>query len=389
MISPWRLGRTPLLIFLASASAFALATTSGCAGGSDPVAIGPTAPATPTVPTPPPPVDPRTLAAYFPPTDGSSWDTVASVRLGYDSAALRSALDWAGTQKTTAVIVLWRGRIVAERYWRGWTVGKDSIIASASKSVLSAITGEVVRQGKLSLDSSVTRYLGAAWSRSPSSESRVTVRHLMGMMSGLDDSLRFVALPGNRFYYNTPAYYQLFGVVAAATGQPIATLSKSLLFDRIGMSSANWRLNIDTGESGLILSCTARDMARFGLLALNRGRWNGAQVLAESAWFATSWHSLPPDNAGYGMLWWLNGSASYRTPGPYLLPSVAGSLIPSAPADLVAALGKGDKKIYVIPSLELVVVRHGEEADVAGGNPLAISAFDEQWWQRLKLAFRY
>ena len=64
-------------------------------------------------------------------------------------------------------------------------------------------------------------------------------------------------------------------------------------------------------------------------------------------------------------------------------------MIPSAPSDLVAALGKGDKKIYIIPSLELVIVRHGDEADVAGSNPLALSAFDEQWWQRLKVAFRY
>lgn len=343
----------------------------------------------PPIPTTSAPVNPRALAPYFPPIDGSSWDTLSAVRLGYDSVALRSALDWAGTQQTTAVVVLWRGRIVAERYWRGWTAGKDSIIASAGKSVLSAIAGEVVRQGKLSLDSSVTRYLRAGWSRSPSTESRITVRHLLGMMSGLDDSLKVVTLPGNRFYYNNPAYYQLFAVVAAASAQPLTTLSKSLLFDRIGMLSANWRLNFDTGEPGFVLSCTARDMARFGLLALNRGQWNGTQVLADSAWFATSWRSLPPDNAGYGMLWWLNGSASYRTPGPYLLPSVSGSLIPSAPTDLVAALGKGDKKIYVVPSLELVVVRHGEEADAAGGNPLAISAFDEQWWRRLKVAFRY
>lgn len=371
------------------AAALAASSLAACAGDGDPVVAPPTVPVTPTVPTPPAPIDPRTLAAYFPPPDGASWDTVSATRLGYDSAALRTALDWAGTQQTTAVVVLWRGRIVAERYWRGWTAGKDSIIASASKSVLSAITGEVVRQGRLSLDSSVSRYLGAGWSRSPSTESRITVRHLMGMMSGLDDSLKFVALPGNRFYYNNPAYYQLFGVVASASGQQITALSKSLLFDRIGMSSANWKLNLDTGELGLILSCSARDMARFGLLALNRGKWNGTQALADSTWFANSFRSLPPDNGGYGMLWWLNGSASYRIPGPYVLPSANGPLIPSAPPDLVAALGKGDKKIYVIPSLELVVVRHGEEADASGGNPLAISNFDEQWWQKLKLAFRY
>jgi CubicO group peptidase (beta-lactamase class C family) len=340
-------------------------------------------------PTPPAVVDPRTLPAYFPATTGTTWDTLSPGRLGYDTIALRSAIDWAGTQKSTAVVILWRGRIVAERYWRGWTVDTDSIIASASKSVVSAMLGELARQGRVGLDTVATRYLGTGWSRSPSTESRITVRHLLGMMSGLDDSLKVVALPGNRFYYNNPAYYQLFTVLTAASGQTVQAASRALLFDRIGMQSANWRLNVDTGELGFILSCSARDMARFGLLALNRGRWNGTHVLADSAWFATSWRGAPPDNGGYGLLWWLNGSSSYRTPGPYLLPPQQGSLVPSAPSDMVAALGKGDKKIYIVPSLELVVVRHGDEADVAQGNPLAVSAFDEQWWQRLKLAFRY
>jgi len=140
---------------------------------------------------------------------------------------------------------------------------------------------------------------------------------------------------------------------------------------------------------GWILSVTPREMARFGLLALNRGRWNGATILADTASYAAAWRQAPPDNAGYGLLWWLNGSSTYRLPGPYQLPTVHGSLVPSAPTDLVAALRKGDKKIFVLPSLELVVIRHGPEADVGAGNPLASSQFDEQWWQRLKLAFRY
>jgi CubicO group peptidase (beta-lactamase class C family) len=336
-----------------------------------------------------PTTDPKNLPPYFPPLTGSRWDTIAPVKLGYDTAAFRSALDWAGTQQSTAVVVLWRGRIVAERYWRGWTITKDSIIASATKSVVSSIIGELARQRRLSPDSAVSKYLGTGWSRSQTSESRITVRHLLGMMSGLDDSLKFVAQPGTRFYYNTPAYHQLDAVVQGAMGQGLPAVARSVLFDRIGMNTANWKLFIDTGEPGLILSCSARDMARFGLLALNRGRWNGTPILADSAWFSTAWHQVPPDNAGYGMLWWLNGSTSYRIPGPYLLPTFPGPLFPSAPKDLVAALGKGDKKIYVIPSLELVVVRHGDEADPNGGNPAAASAFDEQWWSRLKLAFRY
>ena len=350
-------------------------------------AIPPSHRTVPTTPSAPP--DPRALPAYFPPLDGTAWDTIAPAQLGYDTAALTAALDWAGTQQSTAVVILWRGRIVAERYWRGWTMSKDSIIASATKSVISTIAGELVKEGRLTLDNSVTSYLGAGWSRSPSTESRITVRHLLGMMSGLDDSLKFVAQPGTRFYYNTPAYYQLDAVLEAASGQRVPALSKAMLFDRIGMNTANWKFNLDVGEMGLILSCSARDMARFGLLALNRGRWNGTPILADSAWYAAAWHQVPPDNGGYGLLWWLNGSSSYRIPGSYLLPTVPGPLFPAAPADLVAALGKGDKKIYVIPSLELVVVRHGNEADPNGGNPAAASAFDEQWWLRLKQAFRY
>jgi CubicO group peptidase (beta-lactamase class C family) len=210
----------------------------------------------------------------------------------------------------------------------------------------------------------------------------------MQMASGLNDSLQFVVPPGTRFYYNNPAYYQLFKVVVRASGQDINTATRSRLLTPIG-STCSWRLNIDTGEIGYILSCNTRDMARFGLLMLNKGRWNGARVVSDSTWVDQMWRPGATDNPAYGMLWWLNGSSSYRIPGPYLLPTLQGMLVPSGPRDLVAALGKGDKKIYVVPSLELVVVRHGEEADVAGTNPAAVSAFDEQFWQRLRVALRY
>ncbi len=323
----------------------------------------------------------------FPSTTTDEWATIAPAALGWDTLALRNALDWAGTQKSTAVVITWRGRIVAERYWNGWTPSKDSIIASASKSVLSLLVGQLRAQGRITFDDPVTRWLGPSWSRAPLTESRITVKHLLTMSSGLDDSLKAVVEPNTRFFYNTPAYYQLFGVVAAASGQSVANYSASQLFTPIGMRTARWVPNVDTGELGLILSCSARDMARFGLLMLNRGRWNGQIILGDDSYFSAALNSAASNNPSYGYLWWLNGKGSYRLPGPYLLPTVPGNLIPSAPSDLVAALGKGDKKIYVIPSLDLVITRHGNEADVAGGNPMAVSAFDEQWWQRLRLVF--
>jgi len=357
---------------------------AGCGGGgAAPTAPGtPAGPSTPTTPT----TDVRALPFAYP-TSANAWSTIAPAALGWDTVALASALEWAGTQQSTAVIIAWRGRIVAERYWRGWTADKDSIIASAGKSVLATVVGRLQTEGRLTLDAPVSQYLGAGWSRSPSTEPRITVRHLLQMTSGLNDSLETVASPGGRFYYNNPAYYQLFEVVTRVTGQDINTATRTRLFSPIGMAST-WRFNVDTGEPGFILSCTARDMVRFGLLVLSRGRWSGTPVV-DSSWVAQMWRQGPPDNGAYGLLWWLNGSDGVRLPGPYLLPTQPGMLVPSAPRDLVAALGKGDKKIYVVPSLDLVVVRHGAEADVAGGNPLAVSAFDEQFWQRLRVAIRY
>lgn len=351
-----------------------LALAAACGGQGSPA--GPAEP------------DPRTLPAYFPPRDGDQWAAVSPAALGWDTTALRAALDWAGTRGTTAVVILWRGRIAAERYWRGWTPTTDSIIASAGKSVTSVLAGQLAAQGRLGLDDPVRRHLGAGWSRSPASEPAITVRHLLAMTSGLDDSLRFVAAPGTRFYYNNPAYYQLFGVLQAAGTLAINPLSRTLLFDPIGMRTAGWRPNLDTGQLGYVLSCSARDMARFGLLVLNGGRWNGTAVLPDSAYLRASLRPATPDNPAYGYLWWLNGQASYRIPGPYAFPSLPGPIIPSAPPDLVAALGAGDKKIYVVPSLELVVVRHGDEADPVG-NPFGTGAFDEQFWQRLRGAILY
>ncbi|WP_353268209.1 serine hydrolase domain-containing protein, partial [Gemmatimonas sp.] len=248
----------------------ALLLTASCSGSSD----GPTTPA-------PSPVG--SLTTFFPTRTGP-WETIQPAAIGWDSTALRAALDWAGTQRSTAVVILWRGRIVAERYWGGWTADTDSIIASAGKSVLSTMVGQLNASGRLPLDDPATRWLGAGWSRSPATEARITIRDLLSMTSGLNDSLQQVVQPATRFYYNNPAYYQLFQVVQRVTGQDINTASRALLFDAIGMSST-WRLSFDTGEPGFILSATARDMARFGLLTLSKGRWNGTPVVSDSTWF--------------------------------------------------------------------------------------------------------
>ena len=100
---------------------------------------------------------------------------------------------------------------------------------------------------------------------------------------------------------------------------------------------------------------------------------DGRRIVSEAglaAMFARS-----PTNPAYGRLWWLNGSAYTIRP---LANRVTGPLIPAAPADLVAALGALDRKLCVVPSLKLVVVRMGQAA--------ADKDFDQQLWLRLAKA---
>jgi CubicO group peptidase (beta-lactamase class C family) len=333
------------------------------------------------------PTAPQQPAWYFPGAD-ATWETARPAEAGFDSTALSAALDWAGDQNSAAVVVVWRGRIVMERYWQGWTNQTRGPYFSAGKTITAAVALDLVHDGLVSLDAPVSTYLGAGWSRMTSEESAVTLRRLLSMSSGTNDSLQRIVSPtAGRFYYNNPAYYQLFGIIESATAQTMAAATTARLLTPIGMSRTILFANEDTGEPGYIFLGSARDFARFGILTLNHGRWNGTQIIADSALLRQARTHSGTDNLSYGWMWWLNGGATHRTPGPYLLPTYGGSLFPAAPADLAAALGKDDKKLYVVPSLDLVIVRLGEVAPVSGSeSPAAISTFDNAFWTRLMAA---
>lgn len=110
----------------------------------------------------------------------------------------------------------------------------------------------------------------------------------------------------------------------------------------------------NVGPLFTIYHSTTRSMARFGLLALNQGRWDGEQIV-EEARFTDSTRSSQDINPSYGNLWWLNGNASYMVPGGQDV--YTGPLVPNAPADLHATM---------------VIVRMGKASDP--DNPLTWSA---------------
>ncbi|OGU67691.1 MAG: hypothetical protein A2X62_05675 [Stygiobacter sp. GWC2_38_9] len=116
-------------------------------------------------------------------------------------------------------------------------------------------------------------------------------------------------------------------------------------------------------------------MARFGLLALNNFVWDKEVLLSDQNYISEMTNTSQQLNKSYGYLWWLNGKGSYMLPKVQFVFNT--NLIPNAPDDLIAALGKNDQKIYVVKSRGLVVIRMGDAAD---NSKLALSSFDNELW---------
>ena len=106
-----------------------------------------------------------------------------------------------------------------------------------------------------------------------------------------------------------------------------------------------------------VYASTARSMARFGLLILNKGSWNGDSLMRDQNYFKAMVSPSQSLNESYGYLWWLNGKPSFMLPGLQL--RFPGSYAPEAPKDMFAGIGKNGQLLCVVPSQNLVVLRMG------------------------------
>ena len=133
-----------------------------------------------------------------------------------------------------------------------------------------------------------------------------------------------------------------------------------------------------------IYHSNTRSMARFGLLALNNGKWLNEQIINE-AFFNAGITSSQNINPSYGYFWWLNGKTSFMLPGGQTV--YPGSIVPDAPSDMFAAMGAADQRIYVIPGKNMVVIRMGEASD-PGDPGFALSGFDNELWKKINAVIR-
>jgi len=324
------------------------------------------------------PVD---TSIYFPPNNSNVWETTTVSNLGWNQTEVQPLLNFLETKNTKSFIILHNGKIVIEEYFNNHDANKAWYWASAGKTLTSTITGIAQDEELLNGNNKVSDYLENGWtSASLEKENLITVENLLKMDSGLDDSLgediskenlKYKEDASSRWAYHN-VYVKLQDVVAQASNSTWDSYFNSKLKDKIGMSGA-W---INTNDFNVFWS-NSRSMARFGLLIAANGKWNDTQIISEN-FLNKATNTSQNINLSYGYLWWLNGKNSYHLPQTQV--EFSGSLIPNAPNDLFAALGKNDQKIYVVPSKNIVIIRMGEAGDSSN---FALSTFDNELWEKI------
>lgn len=292
---------------------------------------------------------------------------------------LEAVLDLAMAQASTGVLVMRRGAVEAERYAPGWAPDRPREVASVAKSIVAVLIAMAIEDGTIaSLDQAAADFI-PLWRDGP--RAAITLRHLMSMTSGLDDTglaLRGVTgdqfainaaaplrdAPGARWAYNTAAYHLLFHVLERATGQSIEAFARTRLFGPLGMNDTRWITSAGVGDQGPVTNyysatSTARDLARFGELILGDGISNGRRIVGEGI-LKTLLIPSQPLNPSYGLLWWSNAQ-----PGADAFGRGESLRFPSAPPDTVAALGAGGQLLLIVPSRALIVVRQGDPPGAA------------------------
>ena len=311
----------------------------------------------------------------------NNWPSVDSIKqLHFNKEKLDSAFEYIFSGKynpdafTHAALVVYDGQLVAEKYANGYTDTTKFLGWSVAKSVIGALTGILVKEGKLALAQPAPV---AQWSNPADKRHNITIENLLQQTSGLNsqedyagysevtnmlfnkgDMAGYVAglplkdKPDSVFYYSSGNTNLLSGIIRHVVGEKdYHSFPYTALFYKLGM----YHTLLEPDASGTYVGssyiyASARDYARFALLYYNDGLWNGERILPEG-WVQKT--MTPPASnhlKNYGYQFWLNG---------YDKKDSSKRAYPDVPADMYYADGYGGQDIYIIPSKKLIVVRVG------------------------------
>ena len=316
---------------------------------------------------------------------GDDWEEAAPSAQSLDEAKLAAAVNYfkenSGRDGVRELVIVRRGQLV----WKGDNIDHVHGVWSCTKSFTSTVLGLLIDDKKCSLDTPAKEFVPALAEH----YGDVNLKHLATMTSGyraigdepqgsythgpsrtpFEPGAPLFAPPGSQYAYWDSAM-NLFGLVLTRiAGEPLEDIFNRRIADPIGMQKWDWGdyatidgvvVNGGSGNAGKHVTISAREMARLGHLFLNRGNWNGKQLIG-AAWIETATSTHVPaetpwahpesqiDGRGvYGLNWWTNGT------GPD-----GKRKWPTAPKTTYAAAGHNNNRLFVIPDWNMVIVRLG------------------------------
>ena len=287
-----------------------------------------------------------------------SWQQYQNVaEAGYSKSKLNAALAFIENSEAAGLFITHRGRVLA-----AWgETNRRFMSASIRKSFINALIGIAVDQGKMDLDKTLADLQIDDINSLTSTEKEATVRQLLSARSGIYHPAAFSPRnmaknlpargshkPGEFWFYNNWDFNTLVTIFEQATGEGIFEafqhrIAQHLQFSDFQLAHTYYCHEPDKSQHpAYLFRMSARDLARFGHLYLNKGRWNGRQVVPE-AWIAESTRPLSRDlgffspRGAYGYLWWVSK--------------------PVRDTEMFFASGSGGQRIAVLPEADLVIVQ--------------------------------
>lgn len=323
---------------------------------------------------------------YWPTTE---WKSCSPENVGVDSTKLMKVYHYAANSNinTEGIIIIKDGYIIGEAYFNGFSASRRHASYSVAKSVMSSLIGIAIDKGLVnSVDEKIYQYY-TQWQIPGISEEKkkISIKHLLNMTAGLewsegdyygensqDDIFRMyqesnnfieyvlnkpiVNDPGTEWYYSSGESMLLSGIIESVSQKSAFSFGMEHLFEPLGMSGIQWESD-PAGHTigGWGIDATVREYAKIGYLFLQKGWWDGEQIVSQS-WIEESLKPVSPEINYYGYQWWLiNGYPSYLEAG--------------VPENSFMAAGIYLQRIIVIPEHKIVIVRVGND----------ISSDDLEW----------